>query len=102
MSDPSFTAATLELAATIEDLRQALPKPPVTSMGRAGFDALPLAKQAEFVRRGGRVFDPAGPDRTPLVPPAELPKVLLRSVWERWPSADQARFVRNVGKLHDR
>ena len=38
----------------------------------------------------------------PLAAPDEFPKVVLRSVWERWPTATQAAYIRGKGKLHDR
>jgi hypothetical protein len=103
MSDAVRRSHELEVQELLREVRDAVtPVKPVTEMRRAGFDALTLTQQAEFIRGGGRVFDPAGPDRSPLAAPSEFPKVILRGVWERWPSADQARFVRSGGKLHDR
>lgn len=103
MSDAVRRSHELEVQELLGEIRDLVkPEKPVTSMGRAGFDSLTLTQQAEFVRGGGRVFDPAGPDRSPLAAPDEFPKVILRGVWERWPSADQARFIRSGGKLHDR
>jgi hypothetical protein len=103
MTDAATRAHQLETQELLGEIRDLVkPEKPVMEMRRAGFDALPLAKQAEFVRGGGRVFDPPAADRSPLAAPDEMPKVLLRSTWERWPSADQARFVRGGGKLHDR
>lgn len=103
MTDAVKRSHELEVQELLREVRDAVtPEKPITSLGRAGFDALSLARQAEFVRGGGRVYDPPPADRSPLSPPSEFPKVVLRATWARWPSADQASFIRGGGKLHDR
>jgi hypothetical protein len=66
MSDVSLNASILELGAQIEDLRNAMPKPPVTELTRSVFFKLSPSKQSEFIRDGGKVHNDAPAPQAPL------------------------------------
>jgi hypothetical protein len=72
MSDPSLTASMLELGAQIEELRNAMPKPPATDLSRSEFLRLPPGEQLPFIRRGGQIHN------DPPAPQAPLPKNGIR------------------------
>jgi hypothetical protein len=98
MSDPSFTAATLELAATIDDLRQALPKPPITEMSRAAFDKLSLTDQAAFVKSRGRIYDAAPPAKAkPELPDGQI----RRSDFDKLGPAERHKMIRGGSMVVD-
>jgi hypothetical protein len=72
MSDPSQNASLLELSAQIEELRNAMPKAPVTELTRTDFFMLKPTEQSEFIRGGGKVCN------DPPAPRAPLPKNGIR------------------------
>jgi hypothetical protein len=88
MSDVSLNASILELGAQIEDLRNAMPKAPVTEMTRSVFFKMPPLQQSEFIRGGGRVFN------DPPAPQAPLPKNgIRRADFDKLDHAARHRFI---------
>jgi hypothetical protein len=58
MTDAATRAHQLETQELLGEIRDLVkPEKPVTEMRRAGFDALPLARQAAFIRGGGKLHD---------------------------------------------
>ena len=89
MSDVSLNASILELGAQIEDLRSAIPKPPVMELTRSGLAKLSAAEQMAFVKRGGKVFNDGPAPQTPL--PANG---IRRSDFDAMPHAERHKLIR--------
>jgi hypothetical protein len=96
MSDPYLTAATLELSAQIEELRNQMPPKPVTEITRDDFFKLPPGEQFELVRQRVRIFDGPPPAR-----PKPTAGSVSRQEFDSW-GADRRHGHIKAGRLvHD-
>jgi hypothetical protein len=90
MSEAVAIALQLETHELLREVRDAVtPAKPVTDLSRAAFDAMPLDRQAAFVRSGGRVFD-AAPPAKPKLPDGQI----RRSDFDKLGPAERHRLIR--------
>lgn len=97
MGDLSFTAATLELAATIEDLRQSLPKAPVTELRRDQFEAQSASQRMQFIRNGGKVVGEAPPRPKAVLRDGQI----RRSDFDKLGPAERHQLIRGGSAVVD-
>jgi hypothetical protein len=101
----SFTAATLELAATnleiaerLEALRTALPQPPVMKYSRSEFDALSDPDKMAAVKRGAKLHDTAPPAKAkPELPDGQI----RRSDFDKLGPAERHKLIRGGSMVVD-
>lgn len=92
----SLTASNFELAASIEDLRQSLPKPPVTSYSRREFEAMSAAERMEFVRNRGKVTESAPRPKSPPKPGS-----VSREEFDSWAADKRHGHIKAGHAVHD-